>query len=65
VSRATITNHKNQTVTIKGLTLADMRLIANAIEEGSFTAGDRGGSCSEALLRLARIFRVNLETFKL
>lgn len=47
----------NGTVTIKRLTDGDLRLIANAIEEGSFAAGDHGGERSKALLRLAKAFR--------
>lgn len=57
VRQATITNHKTETVTIRGLTLADIRLLANVIEEGSFIGGDQGGPRSRAILRFAKALR--------
>jgi hypothetical protein len=53
VSTAKITNLRNGTVTISGLTYDDLRLIARAISAGSFEGGDRGGEVSHALLRLS------------
>lgn len=50
--------NKSGSVTITGLSEGDCRLIANAIEEGSYHAGDRGQDLSKALLRLAHAFRV-------
>jgi hypothetical protein len=55
---ATITPHRNGTATVSGLSHGDLRLIARAIEEGSFAAGDRGGDVSRALLRFAHLLRV-------
>ena len=53
-----LTNLKNGTVTITGVTHGDLRLWAAAVEAGSFEAGDHGGPLSAALLRLARALRV-------
>lgn len=49
---------KNQTYTITGLTRGDLRLIARAVEKGSFAGGDQGGDVSQALLRLGKALRV-------
>jgi|PlaIllAssembly_1097288.scaffolds.fasta_scaffold00151_10 hypothetical protein len=50
-------NLKNGTVSITGVSHGDLRLMANAIEEGAFAGGDRGGEVSQALLRLASALR--------
>jgi hypothetical protein len=53
VSTAKITNHRNGTVTIRGLTYDDLHIIARAISAGSYEGGDKGGELSHALLRLS------------
>jgi hypothetical protein len=58
MTTATIKNYRNGTVSIHGLTRGDLRLIALAVEEGSFAGGDHGGDVSKALLRLAHLLRV-------
>ena len=58
MTTAKITNLRNGTVTISGLTYGDLRLIARAIGAGSFDGGDRGGEVSHALLRLSNALLV-------
>lgn len=53
-----LTAHENGRATITGLTVPDLRLIAAAIGEGSWQAGDKGGPVSQALLRLEAALRV-------
>lgn len=48
---AKLTNLKNGTVSITGLTHADLRTIANAVQAGAFEGGDRGGPVSDAVYR--------------
>ena len=48
---------RDRTVTISGLTHADLRTIANAVENGAFAGGDQGGPVSDALLRFAKHMR--------
>jgi len=49
----TVKNHRNGRVTVSGFSHADLRLLARAVEEGSFSGGDRGGEVSKSLRRLA------------
>lgn len=53
MSTAKITNHRNGSVTISGLTYGDLRLISRALSAGSWEGGDQGGEVSHALLRLS------------
>lgn len=54
---AHLTVHKNGTISIRGLTVGDLRLLAHAIDAGAYLGGDRGGQVSDALIRAATIFR--------
>lgn len=54
---ATITNHRNGSVTIAGLTRDDCLLISRAIDAGAFEGGDKGGDLSLALVRLSCLLR--------
>lgn len=53
----TIKNQRNHRVSIAGLTYGDLRLLAWAVEEGSYMGGDKGGPVSQSLLRLAQALR--------
>lgn len=52
-----IRTHRNGSVTITGLSAGDLRLVARAVDAGSFEGGDQGGDVSHALLRLERGLR--------